>query len=114
MLHILSLSYGLFPQDLPGNAVTFQGTMHILITALIVPFTILTPLISGYGFIKETDWRSFGIYSITTGILILLFGGATAYFYLGKLPYFGLLERINIGILQLWTFCLSLKLTLKK
>jgi hypothetical protein len=114
MLHILSLSYGLFPQDLPGQSVTFQGRMHITITALIVPFTILTPLSAGYGFLKETDWRSFGIYSMITGILILILGGLTAIFYIDKLPYFGLMERLNIGVLQLWTFCLSLKLTFEK
>jgi hypothetical membrane protein len=114
MLHILSLSYGLFPENLPGQTVSLQGKMHIIITALIVPFTILTPLISGFGFIKETGWKTFGIYSMITGILITILGGLSAIFYMDKLPYFGLMERLNIGVLQLWTFFLSLKLTLEK
>jgi hypothetical protein len=84
--------------------------MHILITAVIVPFTIFTPFLIGFGFISEPQWHSFAVYSIVSGILILIFGGTTAIFYAKKLPYFGLIERLNIGTLQVWTFVLSLEL----
>jgi len=114
VLHLVSILYPLFPQDLPGARVTFRGRMHILITALIVPFTILTPFLVGFGFISEPQWHTFGVYSIVTGILILVFGGTTAVFYAKKLPYFGLFERLNIGSLQVWTFVLSLELILIK
>jgi len=114
VLHIVSVLYLIFPQDLPGTKTTLKGRMHILITALIVPFTILTPFLMGFGFISEPQWNTFGIYSIITGILILVFGGTTAIFYAKKLPYFGLVERLNIGALQLWTFVFSLELILIK
>jgi len=114
LLHLVSVLYPLFPQDLPGVRVTFKGRMHILITALIVPFTILTPFLIGFGFISEPQWHTFGLYSIITGILILVFGGTTAIFYAKKLPYFGLVERLNIGALQVWTFVFSLELLLLK
>jgi hypothetical membrane protein len=114
LLHLVSNLYPQFPQDLPGAKVTFTGRMHILITALIVPFTILTPFLIGFGFISEPQWYSFGVYSIITGILILVFGGTTAIFYAKKLPYFGLVERLNIGTLQVWTFVFSLQLVLIK
>lgn len=110
VLHIISISYGLFPQDLPNAETTLLGIMHIVITALIIPFTILTPILIGLGFIKVPVWKTFGIYSIITGIMIILLGGASGYFFVEKLPYFGLIERLNIGTLQLWTFLLSLKL----
>ena len=110
MLHIISISYGFFPQDLPGSDVTFTGTMHIIVTALIVPFTILTPLLIGLGLIRNHKWKSFGKYSILTGILIFVFGGITAVFFITKLPYFGIVERLNIGVLQIWTFYFSYKL----
>ncbi len=113
-LHIISVSYGFFPQDLPGVSPTFPGIMHIVITALIVPFTILTPLLVGLGFIKKPFWKSFGRYSVITGIMIVIFGGASGLFYAEKLPYFGLVERLNIGTLQLWTLLLSLKLARTK
>jgi hypothetical protein len=114
VLHLVSVLYPLFPQDLPGVKTTFKGRMHILITALIVPFTILTPFLIGFGFNSEPLWHTFGVYSIITGILILLLGGTTAIFYAKKLPYFGLVERLNIGALQVWTFVFSLELLLQK
>ncbi len=109
ILHIISASYGFFPQDLPGSPVTSTGTMHIVITFMLVPFTILSPIFMGLGFKKENYWKSFGIYSIISGIGIFIFGGLCAIFFANKLPYFGLVERINIGFLQCWTFCLSYK-----
>lgn len=114
MLHLVSISYGFFPQDLPGSEVTFAGTMHLVVTGLIVPFTILTPFLIGFGFIKESKWKSFGIYSIISGFLILIFGSLCGVFFANKLPYFGLVERINIGVLQVWTLLLSLKLITSK
>ena len=114
VLHLVSVLYPLFPQDLPGTETSLRGRMHILITALIVPFTILTPFLIGLGFIAESQWHAFGIYSIVTGVLILVFGGTTAIFYAKKLPYFGLAERFNIGALQVWTFVFSLQLSLIK
>jgi hypothetical membrane protein len=114
VLHLVSVLYPIFPQDLPDTETSFRGRMHILITALIVPFTILTPFLIGFGYISEPQWHSFGVYSISTGILILVFGGTTAIFYAKKLPYFGLVERLNIGTLQVWTFVFSLELVLIK
>lgn len=64
----------------------------------------------GFGFKKDKNWKVFGDFSVICGVLIIIFGGATAYFFANKLPYFGLIERINIGILQMWTFVLSYKL----
>lgn len=112
VLHMVSVLYPIFPQDLPDTETSFRGRMHILITALIVPFTILTPFLVGFGFISEPQWYTFGLYSIITGILILVFGGTTAIFYAKKLAYFGLVERLNIGALQVWTFVFSLNLFL--
>jgi hypothetical protein len=110
MVNCISVLYGFFPEDLPGREQSFLGTMHIVITALIVPFTILSPLLIGLGFIKDKSWKRFGYFSFVTGILICIFGGATAIFFINKLPYFGLVERLNIAVLQLWIFCFSLRL----
>jgi hypothetical protein len=114
LLHTVSVLYPLFPQDLPGTQTTFKGRMHIYITALIIPFTILTPFLIGFGFISEPQWHAFGVFSIITGIMILVFGGTTAVFYAKKLSYFGLVERLNIGALQVWTFVFSLVLFLTR
>jgi hypothetical membrane protein len=114
IMHLISLSYGLFPQDLPGHEPTFGGVMHIVVTTLIVPFTILSPILIGFGLMKNQIWKSFGVYSVITGFLILIFGSLCAIFFLNKMSYFGLVERLNIGTLQVWTFIFSLKLTLQR
>lgn len=111
LMHIVSISYAFFPQDLPGGEPTFTGTMHLVVTALIVPFTILSPLLIGFGFRKNQERRSLGTFSVICGLLIFLFGGLTGLFYAKHLPYFGLVERLNIGTLQLWTFILSYKVS---
>lgn len=110
---LISITYGLFPEDLPNQEVTFFGSMHIIITAIIVPFTILAPILIGVGLKREKKWKPLGIYSITTGFLILIFGSLCAVFFINKLPRFGLLERINMGVLQAWLFIFSLKLSTK-
>jgi hypothetical protein len=110
IMQIVSFSYRFFPQDLPGATPTFAGTMHLAVTFLIIPLTILAPILIGVGFLKIKGFKRFGVYSIITGILIFIFGGTTAIFFAQKLPYFGLVERLNIGTLQLWTFLMALKL----
>jgi hypothetical protein len=113
-MHLVSLSYGLFPQDLPGSAITFAGTMHLVVTGLIVPLTICSPLLIGLGLRKISRFRKFGVYSIITSIILFFAGGTTAMLFANKLPYFGLFERINIGSLQLWMMVFSLVLFLDK
>jgi len=112
-LFLISLTYGLFPEDFPQQSSTVSGSMHIAITALIVPFTIMAPIFIGSGIWKEKNWKIVGIYSIISGILILISGSLCAVFFINKIPGFGLVERINIGVLQSWVFILSYKLTTK-
>lgn len=109
-MHLVSITYGFFPEDLPGAPMSTLGFMHIVVTALIVPLTILAPILVGAGLRKIDGLKGFSKYSIITGIVIFLAGGATAVFFAQKLPYFGLMERINMSAVQLWTFLLSMKL----
>lgn len=110
IMQLISFSYHFFPEDLAGGPTTFQGTMHLAVTFLIIPLTILAPILIGCGFRRMKGFKGFGTYSIVTGILIFIFGGTTAMFFALKLPYFGLVERLNIGTLQVWTFLTALKL----
>lgn len=111
LLHAISISYGFFPQDLPGTEVTFTGTMHLVVTVLIVPFTILTPILIGLGLRKNMEYRVLGNFSIGCSVLIFILGGLSGLFFAKHLPYFGLMERLNIGTLLVWTFILSYKLS---
>jgi len=109
-MHVVSITYNFFPQDLPGAPVTFTGVMHLVVTGLIIPLTIIAPILVGLGFRKIQAFKSYGIYSIITGVIIFIAGGTTAFFFMNKLPYFGLVERVNIGVLQLWMFITSIML----
>lgn len=109
-MHLVSISYGLFPQDAAGAPITFTGVMHLVVTALIVPLTILAPLLVGIGSRKDANFKRYGNYSLATGLFILIAGGTTAVFFAQGLPYFGLVERLNIGALQLWMLVTSLML----
>jgi len=110
ILHIVSISYSFFPQDLPSAEPSFAGMMHLAVTLLIVPFTILTPMLIGFGLKKDKAWQTLGNFSLICAILIIIFGGLTGFFFAKQLPYFGIVERINIGTLQIWTFVMSFKL----
>ena len=109
-MHLVSLAYSWFPQDLPNTAMTFKGFMHLIITALIIPFTILAPIFIGLGLKANEQFRNLGNFSVLCGVLILIFGAITAVFFAKKLPNFGIVERLNIGTLQFWTLILSYKL----
>lgn len=109
-MHIVSISYNFFPEDLPGSAMTFQGFMHWVVTGAIVPLTILSVLFIGMGFRKVKGFIRYSSYSIVTSIILFAAGGASVFILSQGLDCFGLFERINIGSLQLWMFLVSLKL----
>lgn len=109
-MHSLSLLYNFFPQDLPGSDLTFRGLMHILITILIIPLTILSPILVGLGLRKTKNFYVYSYFSLATGLVILLSGVLAAIFIANDWAYFGVVQRINIGSLQLWMLVTSLKL----
>jgi hypothetical membrane protein len=111
---IVSISYGFFPEDLSGAEATFTGTMHLVVTGLIVPLTILTPFVSGIAFRKIEGFRSLSLYSYITTAIIFFVGGLTVILMANKSEVFGLFERINIGSYQLWIFIFALKLFRRK
>lgn len=108
-MHCVSFLYAFFPEDLPGTGMSFGGTMHIAITALIVPLSIGAPIVAGIGLLRASGQRAFGIYSIVTGALILVFGGTTVAAMAAKSSFFGLFERLNIGTLLAWMVALAVR-----
>ncbi|AGK95982.1 DUF998 domain-containing protein [Clostridium pasteurianum] len=105
---LIGVSYGFFPEDMAGATMTFEGFMHLVITALIVPTAILTPLFAGLGFRKLENFKKFSNYSIATSVIIFVSGGMSVIAIANKISIFGAIERINIGSLQLWIFIFAL------
>lgn len=109
-MHIVSISYNIFPEDMITARLTFTGGMHMVVTGLIVPLTILSILFVGIGFRKVEQFKDYGLYSILTSIFIFIVGGLSVIIMANKIGYFGLVERLNIGSIQLWMFLVSYKL----
>jgi len=107
IMDLITFMYTFFPEDMPGTKLSFQGLMHIVITGAIVPCAILFPLFIGIGLKKANKFKSFAKYSIITSVVIFISGAMSPIWITNNLPYFGLIERINIGAIELWMFICS-------
>ena len=100
--------YMFFPLSQAGFAGTFKDKMHLVVTALVVVFTIVSLILFSIGFLKTGNYKYLGIISICTFAALLI-----GVILINKLPkeYFGIAERVNVysiviftGILSLWMF----------
>ncbi|GBU27596.1 hypothetical protein R84B8_01130 [Treponema sp. R8-4-B8] len=106
IMNIVSFfGYTFFPLSESGYAGTFQDIIHVVVTILVVLFTVVSLILFGIGFIRTTNYKHLGIISFIT--LFLLMAGSML---MGILPkgYFGLAERINVYSIVIYTGVLSL------
>lgn len=94
-----------FPMDPIGNPTSTEGVVHIVLSTIMAPLTILVCLLGYWTFNNNEKMR---IYSLVSSIIIFVFGGASAAFTANNLPMMGLLERITIGAYITWLFVTSL------
>ena len=112
MTLISFFGYVFFPLSQAGvvaeatDAGTFKDKMHLVVTALVVVFTIVSLILFSIGFLKTSNFKYLGIISICTFAALLI-----GVILINKLPkeYFGIAERVNVysiiiftGILSLW------------
>ncbi|ANU10210.1 hypothetical protein BBH88_07795 [Planococcus antarcticus DSM 14505] len=111
IMHIASLiGYSLFPLEQGGEVLTFGNFMHLAITATVVIATVGAMFAIGYGLWLTKDFRAIGLFTLACAIVIVLAGIATPIVFNREMPFAGLVERVIIFTLQLWTFVLSLYL----
>lgn len=67
-----------FPRDLRDAVPTLQENIHLILAGFSALFSILLPLIAGFGFRKLGSFNKLSVYSIISGIIILASGGFTA------------------------------------
>ena len=98
------LGYTLFPLSEPGYAGTFQDIMHMVVTIMVVLFTIIALILFIIGFFRTKKLKYLGIISLCS-FLILLAGSML----MNLLPkdYFGISERINVYSIVIYTGILS-------
>jgi ABC-type multidrug transport system permease subunit len=80
--------------------------MHLIVTALVVLFTIVSLKLFAIGFLRTKEHKWLGVISLVT--LLLLMIGAMLINLLPK-EYFGVAERVNVysivmftGVLAFW------------
>jgi hypothetical membrane protein len=99
-----------FPQDVPGTAVTTAGTLHLILAGGSSLTSMLTILLFGFWFRGTPNLKPFGVYSFISVALVFVSGGLAAASAAGVSPILGLAERITIGCYLQWLFVIALRL----
>jgi hypothetical protein len=93
-----------FPGYPPGAALaasTVHGAVHSILAWAII-LTLAQGCFSlGAGFVRFPQWRLWAVYSLITGVLILIFWGMFVQYPTG--PLAGLVERLSAGSHALWS-----------
>ncbi len=107
-----SLTGTIFPQDpRDGSIVTFAGTMHLVLVAIVVILTFIALITIGFGFYKQRQWKGFRNYTSISIIIMLIFGGIlTPYIISNNIELLGLVERVVAYVFQIWSVLLAYKL----
>ena len=98
------LGYTFFPLSESGYAGTFQDIMHVVVTIIVVLFTIMALISFMIGFFRTEKLKYLGIISLCTFLLLLT--GSMLMNILQK-EYFGIAERINVYAIVIYTGILS-------
>ena len=100
-----------FPQDPGGPSVTFAGSVHVVLAAVLALGTILAIFCIGLWLRYLTDLRAYWIYSLISLVMMFISGGLSAAAIASGSPYLGLIERVTIGMFIQWVFVIALKLS---
>ncbi|MDR2942897.1 MAG: hypothetical protein LBV17_09930, partial [Treponema sp.] len=84
---------------------TVQDRMHILVTILVVVFTIISLILFCIGFFRTEKYKYLGIISLCAFISLVV--GAISVNIIPK-EYFGVAERVNIYSIIIYTCVLSI------
>ncbi len=111
---------GIFPPDpLPGyppgvvpTAPTLHGTIHTVCAFAIILFLACGCLVLARRFAVESSWRGWAVYSVITGVLILVF--FMLFVAYSTAPAAGLVERVSAGSHALWSCLLLVALFFQK
>lgn len=110
VIGVLGLLMFFFSQDPRGATVTVGGIIHIILAGIMSLLTILTIFFAGFSFGGEPKLQGLKIYSVFSGLFIIVSGGLTAVVTANGSTYMGVYERLTIGTFILWVLVLSVKL----
>ena len=107
------VGYKLFPLTGDKTEMTFQNMMHIVVTVIVVFTTIFSFFFLSYGYLKQENLKVLGLVSLTTALLITVFGALNPIGLANEWNILGLTERLVIFTLQLFVFFLSFVYTFR-
>lgn len=99
-----------FPQDPTGTPLTVVGTFHMIFAGVASLGSIAAVLLVAFWFRANPGLKKYWIYSLVSGLIILISGGLTASAMASGSTIFGLLERVTIGTFELWILIVTIKL----
>lgn len=102
------LGYGFFPLDTSKSMNSFQNTMHMVVTAIVVISTLGSFYCIAVGLIKTPGSKKTGIFILICAIIITVAGMMTPIMMANDILLAGLTERINIFTIHIATVALSL------
>lgn len=90
---ISAIGYGMFPLSDSGFNGEFSDIMHMIVTVLVVGFSILSLVLIIISGIRDKNTRSYGI--MASIALLMMFTGAIGTNIIPK-DYFGIVERFSV------------------
>ena len=98
-----AVGYTLFPLSDSGYQGSFQDTMHVVVTVVVVVLSIASMILIAVGCFKQRTHRLFGIITLTA--LALMFIGSVG---VGAFPdYLGVAERFSVYSVVLYSTALA-------
>lgn len=107
IIGLLGLLLLFFPQYPRNAAITFQGTIHIILAGITSLLTLISVLLMGLNFRKYEETKNFSFFSFIFFIIILISGGVAAVSVGSNSPFGGLFERITIFAFMIWIIVFS-------
>ena len=93
-----------------GLMLSLHGTLHIVFAYVIILSLACGCFALARRFAIEPRWRGWAVYSVLSGVLILVF--FALFLYTGLIP--GFVERLSAGSHALWSFLLVATLFFQK
>ncbi len=109
-----AFGYGLFPLEGDKTVMTFQNTMHIIVTVIVVFTTIAAGFLLAIGYKKQEKLNKIGNFVLFFAVIITIFGSLNPINMSMNLGILGLTERLVIYSLQVLIFSLSYLYTFKE
>ncbi len=102
VIGVIGLGFARFPMDPVGNAITFDGLMHLGIVTVSALAAIASVLLAWLGWRRVPAARALAVASFAVLAVMLTSGVISGYVGVNAAAGIGLWQRINTGAFGLW------------